>query len=514
MLGARLRLSDPIRKEATGMRHHLVLPGKRCCGPGRRLRLAVLPALVAGGIVLPSWAEAQATVTLEELAATAASAVVLIHVETPSGSRQGSGFLVDPGGRILTNSHVIRNARSARIKLASGDVYDMVTVLAEDERRDIAVLQVPGFELPTLPLGNSDSVRIGNPVVLIGSPLGLESTVTTGIISGRRQEPEGFQLLQISAPASRGSSGGPVLNQNGDVVAIASSQMQVGQNLNFAVPINYARGLLGHLGGEPLAVFMPPSTTPQELPVPMASADDVVNPGLRFALQSFLGLSVETLARMGPDHLRRTRITFRLIETVGGGVPRIERYLESETTRRTGPFGTEQTVRRERVRTLVRADGLQPVSTLGEVVRWTDEGWVRAGYNLEFEGQQILGLITDSLGRAKAVDRSVPRGLLLREMADFAFGTLANDSLVGRSVELVTLDPWTGDVTHDRYDVLEISNLTVAGREHRALRVNVARDLANSTAWFTLERPRVLLRREELEGGAVEEIMRVEGRLP
>ena len=496
------------------MRNHLALRGKRCRGHGQRLRLAVMSALVAGGMVPPSWADAQASVTLEELAAAAVSAVVLIDVETPSGNRQGSGFLVDPGGRILTNSHVIRDARAARVKLASGDIYDMVTVLAEDERRDIAVLQVSGFDLPTLPLGNSDSVRIGNPVVLIGSPLGLESTVTTGIISGRRQEPEGFQLLQISAPASRGSSGGPVISQSGDVVAIASSQMQVGQNLNFAVPINYARGLLGHLGGEPLAVFMPPPTTPQDLPIPMSSADDLVNVGLRFALESFVGLSVEMLARMGTDHLRRTRITFRLIETVGGGAPRIERYLESETTRRSGPFGTEETVRRERVRTLIRADGLQPISTLGEVVGWTDDGWVRAGYALEFEGQQVRGLITDSLGRAKAVDRSIPRGVLLREVADFAFGTLANDSLVGRSVERVTLDPWTGEITNDRYDVLEVSDLTVAGREHRALRVNVARDLANSTAWFTLERPRVLLRRDGLAGGAIEEIVREEGRLP
>jgi hypothetical protein len=496
------------------MRNQVTLPCRAFHGPAGPTRVAALSVAVLGTLLSPASTRAQATVALEELAAAAVNAVVLIDVETPSGNRQGSGFLVDPGGRILTNSHVIRDARAARVKLSSGDVYDMVTVLAEDERRDIAVLQVPGFDLPTLPLGNSDSVRIGNPVVLIGSPLGLESTVTTGIVSGRRQEPEGFQLLQISAPASRGSSGGPVLSQSGQVVAIASSQMQVGQNLNFAVPINYARGLLGHLGGEPLAVLTPRPAPASESPIPMSSADDLVNTGLRFALDPFAGQSVEMVARMSADQLKRIRITYRLIETVGGGVPRIERYLESETTRRSGPFETEQTVRRERVRTLVRADGLQPVSTLGEVVQWTDEGWLRAGYDLDFDGQQVRGLITDTGGRARELDRSLPRGILLREIADFAFGTLANDSLVGRSVEFVTFDPWTGDVTNDRFDVLEISTLTAAGEEYRALRVNVARDLSNATAWFTVDPPRVLLRREGPEGGTLEELVRVEVRLP
>lgn len=465
------------------------------------LAAATLGAVAALGAA-PSAARAQSaasartTESLEELAAAATQAVVLIDVETPSGNRQGSGFLVDPDGLILTNEHIMRDAVAARVKLASGDMYDLVTLLASDDRRDLAVIQVPGFDLPALPLGNSDSVRIGNPVVLIGSPLGLENTVTTGIVSGRRQEPEGYQLLQVSAPASRGSSGGPLLSSDGEVVGIASSQMQTGQNLNFAVPINYARGLLAHLNGEPLAVLRPRAARADDPQVPMSSGDDAVNRGLRFDLESFAGYSTERLARTGTDDRRRTRITYRIIETVGGGEPRIERYLESETTRRGGPFGTEQTVRRERVRTLVRSDGLQPVSTRGEVDRWTGEGWERAAYDLDFTGYRVTGLVTDGTGRAEEIDRELPRGVILREVADLAFATLAADSLMGRSVELVTFDAFGAEVMTDRYDVHGTTTMSVADEEYQALRVTVARDLSNTTAWFTVERPRILLRRE------------------
>jgi len=396
-----------------------------------------------------------------------------------------------------------------RVKLASGDMYDVVTILATDDRRDLAVLQVAGFELPSLPLGNSDSVRIGHPVVLIGSPLGLENTVTTGVLSARRQESEGYQLMQISAPASRGSSGGPVLSQQGLVVGIASSQMQVGQNLNFAVPINYARGLLQHLDEHPLVVLRPEPASGDRGTAPMAAASTGVNRGLQFDVASFGGYSLETEAHLGDDALRRTRVTYRVIETVGGGEPRIERYLESETTRRTGPFETEQTIRRERVRTLVRVDGLQPVSTRGELARWTGDAWEQAEYDLDFEGYHVRGLISDGTGHTEELDRDLPEGVILREVADLAFATLAADSLVGRSVELVAFDPLTGDVTNDRYDVREVTSLRVAEETRRALRVTVARDLSNTTAYFTVERPRVLLRREG-DASGTEEVVHLE----
>lgn len=481
-------------------------------------RSAVLGCV--GGIVIGGVAESASALTpapwaqadsLEELASRATRAVVLIDAQTPSGSRQGSGFVVDPSGRILTNNHVIRDARSVRLKLASGDVYDGATILAVDERRDIAVLQIPGFDLPALSLGNSDSVHIGTPVVLIGSPLRLENTVTTGIISGRRQEPEGFQLLQISAPASQGSSGGPVLSLDGRVVGIASSQMPTGQNLNFAVPINYARGLLTYVEGEPVAVLRPTSSLPEAGDARPLASHETVNQSLSFDLTSLGGYVTEMAVHVGADVWRRTRITYRIIETMGGTAPQVERYMESETTRRTEPFGTEQTIRRERARTIARLDNLVPVSTRGETSWWTGETWKSATFDLEFSDHHVQGIITDTIGPARELDRDLPEGVLARGMRNLAFGTLMADSLVGRSVGLVTFDPRSGELAHDRFDVLGKEEIDVAGERYEALRVNVASGLDNTTAYFRADPPRVLLRQvNESDQGGVEEVTRLE----
>lgn len=475
---------------------------------GSAWRAAV--ALALAGAAAPAGIRAQSALSLEELADNATRAVVLIDARTPSGTKQGSGFLVDPTGRILTNYHVIRDARSVRVKLASGDLYDIAFVLATDERRDLAVLQIAGFDLPSLPLANSDSVKIGNPVVVIGSPLGLENTVTTGIVSGRRQEAEGFQLLQISAPASRGSSGGPVLSQEGNVIGIAASQIQAGQNLNFAVPINYARGLLDHINGEPLEVLRPePARAEEETPAPLAATGNAVNRAVRFDLAGFSGYSLELQAPAGLEGSRRTRISYRVIQTLGDEPARIERYLESETTRRGGPFDTEQTVQRERVRTLVSADDLRPLSSRGETMWWTGQGWVTRRHELAFEDGRVRGLLADTTGRTEELDRELPSGILLREITDLAFATLDADSLVGRSVEFATFDSGTGVVSTDRYDVREIARIEAAGETYRALRVNIAVDLTNTTAYFRLERPRVLLRRRVQDADG-EELARLE----
>lgn len=447
---------------------------------------------------------------LEELAELATSAAVLIDVRTASSARQGSGFLVDPDGIILTNYHVIRDARAARVKLASGDVYERVTVLAEDRRRDIAVLRIAGFELPTLQLGNSDSLRIGAPVVLVGSPLGLENTVSTGILSGRRQEPEGFQLLQVTAPASQGSSGGAVLAADGRVIGIAASQLLAGQNLNFAVPINYARGLLGNLDGQAVMTLDPVDGAPGESRAQPLTSEVVVNAGLRFAVDDFRGYVTESVTALGEDLERRSRVTYRLIQTVGMAEPRIERYLESETTRRTEPFGTRQTVRRSRVRSIVTAEGLRPLSSRGEHSWWDADGWTTATHDVRFEGDRVLGVVTDTAGRSTELDRVVARGIILREVRDLAFATLAADSLLGRSVEFTTFDPWTGQVVEDRYDVLARERTEVAGGLQEVLRVNVASGLENETVLFLQRRPRVALKRVSQDGDETEVVVRLE----
>jgi hypothetical protein len=144
----------------------------------------------------------------------------------------------------VTNFHVVQGAQKIEIRLPSGDLYEVTGVRGVDQQRDLAVLQVPGFDLPTVKLGNSNKVKTGERIVVIGTALGvLENSVTTGVISGIRKA-EGYRLFQMDAAVSPGNSGGPVVNVQGEVVAVSVAKLSEGEGLNFAVPINYARGLL------------------------------------------------------------------------------------------------------------------------------------------------------------------------------------------------------------------------------------------------------------------------------
>ncbi len=183
--------------------------------------------------------------TPAEIARDALPAVVEIITYRSGGEKLGggSGFVVAPEGLVLTSHHVLEGAVRAEVVLQTGEVYDVVHVAGADARRDLVVLRVGGYGLPTVRLGDSRRISPGDPVVVIGSPLGLTNTVTHGLISAKRDF-EGRRLLQISAPISSGSSGGPVFDERGRVVGVLAGFLRKGQNVNFAVPIEYARGLL------------------------------------------------------------------------------------------------------------------------------------------------------------------------------------------------------------------------------------------------------------------------------
>ena len=190
-------------------------------------------------------------------------AVVLIEVIGNDGkvTKSGSGLLVSTDGKLLTNYHVIAHAKQATVRLANGDAYDLVEVLAVDKRKDIAFLKIPAVDLPTVKLGRSNTVEVGNTVFSIGSPLGLQNTLSQGLVSGIR-EMDGYRLFQMSAPISPGSSGGPVFDSNGEVIGIAVLTIEGGQNLNFAIPIDYARGMLNMLQPQPLSSIYEPEPVP------------------------------------------------------------------------------------------------------------------------------------------------------------------------------------------------------------------------------------------------------------
>jgi len=166
--------------------------------------------------------------------------MILIQTYDDEGRLRGlgSGFVVSTSGTALTNYHVIRGAYRATVKFSDGSVGSVSGVDSYDPGRDLAMIQLTPAPKTVLELGDSDKVQVGDRVVAIGSPLGLQNTMSVGIVSALRNG-----VIQMSDPISPGSSGGAVLDRTGKVIAVAVAQMVGGQNLNFAIPINLAKPL-------------------------------------------------------------------------------------------------------------------------------------------------------------------------------------------------------------------------------------------------------------------------------
>src|ERR1044072_1378205 len=149
---------------------------------------------------------------------------------------RGSGFFVE-ADRIVTNRHVLEGAFKAEVHSSSGTVFPVKGVLAVDAEGDLALLKIDAPVPPIRPLQiDKTSPQEGESVVVIGNPLGLEGSVTNGIVSAVRDIPTFGRIIQITAPISSGSSGSPVVNMQGQVIGVATLQITGGQSVNFAIP--------------------------------------------------------------------------------------------------------------------------------------------------------------------------------------------------------------------------------------------------------------------------------------
>ena len=170
------------------------------------------------------------------------------------GREQGTGVIINESGHILTNNHVVENAAEVRVRLQDERELS-AKVIGRDERTDIALLKIDaGVTLPWATLGDSDAVRIGEWVMAIGNPFGLDHSVTIGVVSakGRREVQPGnsqgfFDFIQTDAPINPGNSGGPLFSVRGEVIGINTAVTTAGSGIGFAIPANIARAIADQL---------------------------------------------------------------------------------------------------------------------------------------------------------------------------------------------------------------------------------------------------------------------------
>ena len=197
--------------------------------------------------------------TPQQIAQKAFRSTVLVVMKDANGQplSLGSGFFVRDD-QIATNLHVAEGAARGYAKLVGKETkFNIEGYTAIDEKRDLIILKVASYGVEIVSLGNSDFAQVGETVYAVGNPRGLEGTFSDGIISSIR--PVGHdKLIQITAPLSPGSSGGPVLNRKGEVIGVSVLTIRDGQNLNFAIPVNYLKTLLTMVGfAKPLSQVNP-----------------------------------------------------------------------------------------------------------------------------------------------------------------------------------------------------------------------------------------------------------------
>ena len=174
-------------------------------------------------------------------------AIVVVDAELKDGTSSGTGCIIDSKGVILTSSHVIANASDIQITISSGEVYKGETLSVLGKDNDLALIKInPKRELPTLKLGDSAKVKVGQRVLAIGNPFGFNGTLTTGIISRIDYT---RNKLQTDAAINPGNSGGPIVNIKGEVIGISQSIYNPDNNVSnigigFAVPINEAKSFI------------------------------------------------------------------------------------------------------------------------------------------------------------------------------------------------------------------------------------------------------------------------------
>jgi len=205
----------------------------------------------------------------------------VVQVRTPGGL--GSGFFINADGYLITNFHVIQGETEISVEVyhrrdgqLDRQTYKQVHIVAINKFHDLALLKIEDKNAPKfkfITLGNSDALNVGDPVFAIGSPMGLERTVTSGILSTKTRELEGELYLQTTAQINPGNSGGPLFDMAGEVIGVTNMKIMFGEGLGFAIPVELVKNFLDHRDAfaystdnpnNPYRYLEPPSRTKQK----------------------------------------------------------------------------------------------------------------------------------------------------------------------------------------------------------------------------------------------------------
>lgn len=201
-------------------------------------------SVLAGYCLLGFGAPAAAAEDLPKLVKRLQPAVVKLNITKRDGRKgRASGFFINDRGHLVTNFHAVDGYARMEVETNSGRRYPVKSVLGVDRKSDLAKLEV-AMPLPSPYLSVSSAAPdIGEKVIVLGSPQGLEQTLSDGLVSSHRKHPKWGEVIQITAPISPGSSGSPVMNLKGQVVGVVVGARESGQNLNFAIPGKYVLAL-------------------------------------------------------------------------------------------------------------------------------------------------------------------------------------------------------------------------------------------------------------------------------
>jgi Do/DeqQ family serine protease len=315
------------------------------------------------------------------------------------GRASGSGVIVDPKGYILTNNHVIENAREITVRLSDSRKFP-ATLVGRDPKTDLAVLKVDAkAPLPAAELADSDRLRVGQWAIAIGNPFGLDRTVTVGIVSATARNRVGVatyeNFIQTDASINPGNSGGPLLNLDGKVIGINTAIVAAGQGIGFSIPINEAKGVMAQLIAKGRVVRGWLGVVIQDVTDELASS---------FGVREREGVLVADVMKGGPAEAAGLRPGDVVVELNGTRIREVP-----DLQRRVAGVAPGETVRV----VVVRDGARQPVRVrMGEMPAEEPTALAQAG--AEGFGLQVEPL---SPGAAERLDLPVSQGLLVVDVA-------------------------------------------------------------------------------------------------